>query len=628
MIGSALACRGGGHVADEREPEGDRSGDEAGEPQHARDRRSERGSARRAPTARSRRPGAAARRWTCGSTPHVNDIRPRPAATLVWDATTAKKPSVFPHCWRPTGRRGGRGPVSHNPWVAVDATTIPAKRARELRDAWEDFVDGRETDERGSPAPRRSATRSPTPGCARATRASTRRGRQAAPSVVELRGRPRRSGTTTRSRSPPRSSSECMARASVEADHLIVVSDADGMLLSIRGDTRLRNRAADDMNFVEGALWSEAGAGTNAVGTALAAEHAVQVFAAEHFTEPVQRWTCAAAPVTDPDTGAPARRSSTSPATWPACTRTASRSSSPRRARSRSSCAARAARARRPPARALRQPAAARSRPGPRSSPRSGRVLLDPTQHWSLGGTAHDPGRRRAARAPVGRSRPSPSRSRTATPIVVRPRAQRVRVVPARARAAPPRRRAARGRASTARRSTCAAATSSCSPCSRCTAGRSPPTCCAPSSTATTATRRASGSRCRACASCCTARSTRTRYGLVCDVDSDLRARARAARPQRGRRRRGRLPRAAAAAFSDAPGIEREREELDGWLRQAVITSDDADALWSWVRSPSGDDDLVAWQRLLAALDYADPRRSLAAARTAALRRSSRVAGM
>ena len=30
-----------------------------------------------------------------------------------------------------------------SPWVAVDAATIPAMRARELRDAWEDFVDGR-----------------------------------------------------------------------------------------------------------------------------------------------------------------------------------------------------------------------------------------------------------------------------------------------------------------------------------------------------------------------------------------------------------------------------------------------------------------------------------------------------
>ena len=57
------------------------------------------------------------------------------------------------------------------------------------------------------------------------------------------------------------------------------------------------------MNFAEGALWSEGGAGTNAIGTALAAEHAVQVFASEHFNETVQEWTCAASPVHDPDTG-------------------------------------------------------------------------------------------------------------------------------------------------------------------------------------------------------------------------------------------------------------------------------------------------------------------------------------
>ena len=57
------------------------------------------------------------------------------------------------------------------------------------------------------------------------------------------------------------------------------------------------------MNFAVGALWSEGGAGTNAIGTALAADHAVQVFAAEHFNEVVQAWTCAAAPVHDPDTG-------------------------------------------------------------------------------------------------------------------------------------------------------------------------------------------------------------------------------------------------------------------------------------------------------------------------------------
>src|ERR1700709_1655324 len=94
-----------------------------------------------------------------------------------------------------------------------------------------------------------------------------------------------------------------MAETRRDTDNLLVVADADGMLLSIKGDERLRNRAADDMNFVEGALWSERSAGTNAIGTAMAAAHAVQVFAAEHFTEPVQRWTCSAAPVVDPDSG-------------------------------------------------------------------------------------------------------------------------------------------------------------------------------------------------------------------------------------------------------------------------------------------------------------------------------------
>jgi signal transduction histidine kinase len=84
---------------------------------------------------------------------------------------------------------------------------------------------------------------------------------------------------------------------------LIVVSDAAGMLLRLEGNARVRSQAADSMNFTEGALWSEKGAGTNAVGTALAADHAVQIFATEHLIEVVQAWTCSAAPVHDPETG-------------------------------------------------------------------------------------------------------------------------------------------------------------------------------------------------------------------------------------------------------------------------------------------------------------------------------------
>jgi signal transduction histidine kinase len=84
---------------------------------------------------------------------------------------------------------------------------------------------------------------------------------------------------------------------------VIAVSDAAGMLLQLEGSASVRSHAADSVNFTEGALWSEAGAGTNAIGTALAADHAVQIFATEHFMEVVHAWTCSAAPVHDPETG-------------------------------------------------------------------------------------------------------------------------------------------------------------------------------------------------------------------------------------------------------------------------------------------------------------------------------------
>jgi signal transduction histidine kinase len=95
---------------------------------------------------------------------------------------------------------------------------------------------------------------------------------------------------------------DCLAGFADESEHLIVVSDAAGVLLQLEGNVRLRSLAADSMNFTEGALWSEHGSGTNAIGTALAADHAVQIFAGEHFVEVVQAWTCSAAPVHDPDT--------------------------------------------------------------------------------------------------------------------------------------------------------------------------------------------------------------------------------------------------------------------------------------------------------------------------------------
>jgi len=81
------------------------------------------------------------------------------------------------------------------------------------------------------------------------------------------------------------------------------VTDAEGRLLWVDGAARMRSRA-ERMHFVAGARWSESEAGTNAPGTALALDHAVQIYGCEHLSDPVTPWSCAAAPIHDPDTGA------------------------------------------------------------------------------------------------------------------------------------------------------------------------------------------------------------------------------------------------------------------------------------------------------------------------------------
>lgn len=87
-----------------------------------------------------------------------------------------------------------------------------------------------------------------------------------------------------------------------DARHVMVVTDADGILLWREGANRVRHRA-DALGFTEGADWSEASVGTNAIGTALAEGAPVQLFAAEHFVRSHHVWTCTACPVHDPRTG-------------------------------------------------------------------------------------------------------------------------------------------------------------------------------------------------------------------------------------------------------------------------------------------------------------------------------------
>ena len=84
----------------------------------------------------------------------------------------------------------------------------------------------------------------------------------------------------------------------------MVITDADGRILWLEGHPGVRARA-DRIAFEEGMLWTEDSAGTNAIGTALAIDRAVQVFSAEHFLPEQHAWWCSAAPIHDPATGAP-----------------------------------------------------------------------------------------------------------------------------------------------------------------------------------------------------------------------------------------------------------------------------------------------------------------------------------
>jgi hypothetical protein len=94
-----------------------------------------------------------------------------------------------------------------------------------------------------------------------------------------------------------------LVESAAEAGLLVAVSDAAGQLLWVEGAPGLRSRA-ENMHFMPGADWSEASAGTNAPGTALAVGRPVQILGAEHLSRSVTPWSCSAAPIHEPDTGA------------------------------------------------------------------------------------------------------------------------------------------------------------------------------------------------------------------------------------------------------------------------------------------------------------------------------------
>jgi hypothetical protein len=507
--------------------------------------------------------------------------------------------------------------MGSNSWLAIDVGTAPMLRARELRFAWERFVAalGRNGDDEGDPDDVREPIVDSWRRSAEAGIDPT--GHQLAPVVADEDETRMLWEEHPLARMAPLIH-DCLGSIADEADHLIVITDANGLLLSVQGGARLRMRAAETMNFTEGTLWSEPGAGTNAIGTAIAAQHAVQVFGPEHFNEVVQRWTCSAAPIHDPDTGRAlgvidltGDFSSVHPHSLSVATATARAVEASLRLgmqehdlRLRARYGDRVAAA--PESRAL---VTATGRPltkVPASWGADGRLAIPPG-----GGRVTLPSGQAAIADAVGPAEEAYV-VRTATRVTAgaRPLARLTLLGGDRATLD------VDGRATTLRPRLAEILALLCAH----PEGMSASALCAAlhGDEGSPGSVRVEVSRLRKLLG---PWIDTDRYRLTCDVETDVRR-------VEGLLRAGAVREAAEAYAgpmlpdSEAPAIVEAREQLDAWLRQAVMTSGDVDALWAWVNAPSGREDLSAWKRLLAALEFRDPRRSECAARVGELRRS------
>ncbi|WP_431101366.1 sigma-54-dependent Fis family transcriptional regulator [Roseateles noduli] len=84
-----------------------------------------------------------------------------------------------------------------------------------------------------------------------------------------------------------------------DGDGLVILADAQGLLLGALGDGRFVDRA-QRVALRPGAIWDERWRGTNAIGTALVEQRPVSVLGGEHFLERNAFLSCTAAPIRDP----------------------------------------------------------------------------------------------------------------------------------------------------------------------------------------------------------------------------------------------------------------------------------------------------------------------------------------
>jgi transcriptional regulator of acetoin/glycerol metabolism len=187
-------------------------------------------------------------------------------------------------------RRGDLGMKS--PFISLNVNESPFDEKVRLSKVWENFLSGKELDLKVRSLTKQSWLRSlehginPTRGIAPFTLTEDK--------ILEYK-----SSNYLYSIIKPIFSE--FKDVSIDSGHLVVFSNKNGEIIDLEGDSLIK-RAAERMNFTVGTSWLENNIGTNAIGTALASGSPMQVFACEHFCEPVHNWVCSAAPVRDPAT--------------------------------------------------------------------------------------------------------------------------------------------------------------------------------------------------------------------------------------------------------------------------------------------------------------------------------------
>lgn len=179
-----------------------------------------------------------------------------------------------------------------NPWLALEVGADPALRVREMRRAHRAFLEGAPDQALVRPVVTDSWRRS---ACALVAADGLAPVGLADDELEEYR------------REHPLALAmpvfrDLLGSVADDGEHVLAVCDERGLLLWVEGHAVVRRRT-ERINFAPGTRWDEGHAGTNAIGTAMAVDHAVQIFATEHYSTPVQPWTCAAAPVHDLRTG-------------------------------------------------------------------------------------------------------------------------------------------------------------------------------------------------------------------------------------------------------------------------------------------------------------------------------------